>query len=78
MEMASHTLCDNCHEKLEPLGIRVPSELYFSLLNLCLDITVMRLIFRLFNCDIRMKKIDSDCNEVQMTVESKHDENSLC
>lgn len=35
-----HTLCDNCHEKLELLGIRVLSALYFSLLNLCLDITV--------------------------------------
>lgn len=38
MEMAPHTLCDNCHEKVELLGIRVLSELHFSLLNLCLDI----------------------------------------
>lgn len=40
MEMAPHTLCDNCREKLELLGIRVLSVLYFYLLNLCLDITV--------------------------------------
>lgn len=40
MEMALHSLCDNCHEKLELLGIRVLSELYFSLSNLCHDIKV--------------------------------------
>lgn len=40
MEMAPRTLCDNCREKAELLGIRVLSEPYFSLLDLCLDITM--------------------------------------
>lgn len=78
MKMAPHTLCDNCHEKLELLGIRVLSELYFSLLNLCLNITLIRLIFRLFNWRVRMKMIDSDCIKVQMTVQSKYHDNQLC
>lgn len=73
MEMAPHTQCDNCHEKLEPLGIRLESCQSCTLLFWICASTLqqMGLISRLVNCGVRMEMIDYDCSILQMIVQSK-------
>lgn len=67
MEMASHTLCDNCHEKRERRGIRLEScQSCAFLFWICVStLQQMAMISRLFNCGVRMEMIDYDCSTLQ-------------